>query len=255
MNMPAEQHQAPPNNVQRLPTAEESAFTLTVRKARALASSSLVPKEYQGEDGLPNVMIALEVADRIGASPLQVMQNLYVVHGKPSWSSTFLIATVNACGRFTPLRFETQGGDDPTADGYRVRAVAKDKDTSELCEGTWITWAMVRAEGWHSKSGSKWKTMPEQMFRYRAAAFWTRLFAPELSLGIHTADEMQDTFTGTVVNQPSNADLDGLAERLRQRAIEHDAPAAEPEAEPEAPAKPPECDPDTGEVLPDDLQG
>lgn len=200
-------------------TDAEVAFALNVRKAKALSQSTLAPKEYQGESGLPNVFIALEIAERIGASPLQVMQNLYIVNGKPGWSSSFLIATVNACGRFTPLRFEVQGGDDPFADTYRVRAHAKDKETGELCVGSWITWAMVKAEGWHSKSGSKWKTMPEQMFMYRAAAFWTRAYAPEQSLGIQTSDEVQDTTHVTVHSaQRGDAALEELGEKLKQRA-------------------------------------
>lgn len=221
----------------------ESSFSLAVRKARAITSASMVPESYRGEANLGNAMIALEVAERIGASPLMVMQNLYVVHGRPSWSSTFLIATVNACGRFTPLRFETQGTD-PDADDYRVRAVAKDKESGEVCEGPWITWKMVKAEGWASKSGSKWKTIPALMFNYRAAAFWSRLFAPELSLGIHTADEVQDTFTVAPQSTVERADLADLQARLEQRgALEH-------KPEPKAP----QVDKDTGEVLPPDLQ-
>lgn len=247
----------PRQMVQR--TDAESAFALAVRKAKALTASSLAPKEYQGEKNLGNAMIALEVAERIGASPLMVMQNLYVVHGRPSWSSTFLIATVNACGRFTPLRFETIG-DDPEHDSYRVRAVAKDKESGEVCEGPWITWKMVKAEGWHSKSGSKWKTIPSLMFNYRAAAFWSRLFAPELSLGIHTADEMQDTYDAPV-RAVQREDLAELQEKLQQRAaLEHQAePAPEPEPEPadeHQPADEPahEVDPDTGEVIPAEVE-
>lgn len=194
----------------------ENAFALAIRKARAITSSTLVPENYRGENNLANAMIALEVAERIGAAPLLVMQNLYVVHGRPGWSSTFLIATVNGCGRFTPLRFEVQGTD-PEKDDYRVRAVARDRESDEVLNGTWITWKMVKAEGWEKKTGSKWKTMPEQMFMYRAAAFWTRMYAPELSLGIHTADEVNDTYGST--QAPQRADLDAFQERLEARAI------------------------------------
>ena len=205
---------------QRELTAAESSFALAVKQARALTASSLVPEAYRGEGNLGNAMIALEVAERIGASPLMVMQNLYVVHGRPSWSSTFLIATVNACGRFTPLRFEVVG-DDPESDGYRVRAVAKDKESGDVCEGPWITWKMVKAEGWAGKNGSKWKTMPSLMFNYRAAAFWSRLYAPELSLGMHTADEMQD-IADAPPRTPQRAEVLDLQQALIERgAIEH----------------------------------
>lgn len=235
-------------------TAEESAFALACKRARALTSSTIVPKEYQGEGNLANALIALEVAERIGASPLQVMQNLYVVHGRPSWSSTFLIATVNGCGRFTPLRFETQG-DDPEHDSYRVRAVAKDRESGEVLNGSWITWKMVKAEGWHSKTGSKWKTMPEQMFMYRAASFWTRMYAPELSLGIHTADEVADTFGPAQASQPQRADLADLQTRLQQRAaLEHRPEQDAVTEEATDDERPLAVDPDTGEVLPPELQ-
>lgn len=221
---------------QREPTPAESSFALTVKQARALAASALVPKSYQGGEGLANVMVALEIAQRIGASPLSVMQSLHVIQGRPSWSASFLIATVNACGRFSPLRFEVEG-DDPTAKTYRVRAHAKDKDGGEHCQGPWITWAMVDAEGWSSKPGSKWKTMPALMFMYRAAAFWTRVYAPELSLGIHTAEEVQDF--ATQQQAPQRADLATLEARLIERGtIEHKAETV---------------DTTTGEILPNPM--
>lgn len=216
------------------PFADAGSFETAQRIGKALASSSLVPEAYRGPDKLPNVLIALEVAHRIGASPLAVMQSLYIVQGRPSWSASFLIATVNACGRFTPLRFETVG-DDPDAKTYRVRAIAKDKESGDVCEGPWITWKMVDAEGWSGKSGSKWKSMPALMFMYRSAAFWTRVYAPELSLGMQTAEEVQDVYATTTVSEPRSADVADLQKRLQDRAqaaighdpaavIEHDAP-------------------------------
>ena len=163
----------------------EAHYQLRRRQAVDYAKSSLVPEQYRNNPA--NVMIAMEIADRIGASHLAVMQQLYIVKGKPSFSSQFLIATVNSCGRFTPIRFEIKG-DDPARDDYRVRAVATDVKTGDELKGTWITWAMVKAEKW----GEKWKSMPEQMFQYRAATFWTRLYAPEVSMGLSTREELHD---------------------------------------------------------------
>lgn len=190
------------------------AMTARVREASALAKSSLVPEAYR--DNPANVMIAMEMAQRIGASVMSVMQNLHVIHGKPSFSSTFLIATVNACGRFSPMRFRFDG----EGDEYGCRAVATDIKTGEECIGPKITLAMVKAEKWLDKNGSKWKTMPELMYTYRAAAFWTRIYAPELSLGMHTDDEVQDfapapVATVTQITRPS-----------RPRSLEALAPAA-----------------------------
>lgn len=165
-------------------------FELIQRIAKGFSTSDLVPKQYQGN--LANCMIALDMAERMGASPLMVMQSLYVVHGTPSWAAKFLIATVNACGKYSSLRYEWKGKEG--ADDYGCRAWAIEKATGERLDGIWVTWKMVKAEGWDAKNGSKWRTMPDQMFVYRAASFWVRAYAPELSMGLNTAEETEDIF-------------------------------------------------------------
>lgn len=118
---------------------------------------------------------------------MAVMQNLHVIHGRPSWSSTFIISALNSCGRFSPLRFEMNG----EGDKRTCKAWATDK-TGERLEGPEISIDMAKAEGWYGKNGSKWKSMPELMLRYRAAAFFGRLYAPDVLNGMHAAEEVQD---------------------------------------------------------------
>lgn len=164
-------------------------FELLQRVAKAFASSSLVPAHYQ--NNVANCMIALNLARRLGADELMVMQNLYIVHGNPGWSSKFLIASVNTCGRFETLRYEWRGTEG--SDDFGCRAWTIEKSTGERLNGTWIDWKMVKAEGWNKKSGSKWLTMPDQMFVYRSAAFWQRAYAPEISMGLSSQEELIDT--------------------------------------------------------------
>lgn len=183
-------------------------FELAQRAAKLLASSSLVPKDYQGN--LPNCVIALNMAARVGADPLMVMQNLVIVHGRPTWSSQFLIATVNTCGRFSALRYEffgKQGTDD-----WGCRAWAIEKATGEKLVGTDITIAIAKKEGWFGKNGSKWQSIPQQMLMYRAGSWWTRAYAPELSMGLHTADEMVDVYDAEIA---SDGTYQVTAESLR----------------------------------------
>lgn len=164
----------------------KNSFEHAQRVAKMLSTSNLIPEQYR--NNIQNTMIALEMANRIGASPLMVMQNLYIVHGKPSWSSTFIIAGINSCGKFSPLRFEIEG----EGDKLSCYAWAYDKSTGDKLTGPKITMQMAKDEGWLTKNGSKWKTMPELMIRYRAAAFFGRLYAPELMMGMHTVDEIED---------------------------------------------------------------
>jgi len=184
-------------------------FELMQRIANAFSKSDLVPKQYLGN--LPNCMIALDMARRIGANPLMVMQNLYVVHGTPGWSSKFLIATINGCGRFSALRYEWRG--EPNQPDYGCRAWAVERETGERLDGIWVDWKMVNAEGWAAKNGSKWKTMPDQMFIYRAAAFWQRAYAPDLGMGLQTEEEIRDVYEARPAgNGTFTTDLDALRE-------------------------------------------
>jgi hypothetical protein len=184
-------------------TAETQAFELVQRQAKMLSASTLVPKEFQGNMG--NCAIALNIAKRLGADPFMVIQNIDIIHGRPSFRATFLIAMVNASGRFTPLQFRMSG----EGASRSCVAWAKDKETGDVIEGTEITMAMAKAEGWSTKSGSKWVTMPEQMLRYRAAAFFARIYAPDITLGMQTSEEMRDiepvrNVTPAVRSEPIN---------------------------------------------------
>ncbi|UXY55359.1 hypothetical protein [Pseudomonas tohonis] len=207
-------------------------FELMQRIAKAFSSSNLVPKHYLGN--LPNCMIALDMARRIGANPLMVMQNLYVVHGTPGWSSKFLIATVNTCGRYSTLRYEwvgTKGKDD-----YGCRAWAIERETGERLDGIVVDWAMVKAEGWSSKSGSKWMTMADQMFIYRSAAFWQRAYAPDLGMGLVTEEEIRDTYDAQRSHDGSfSVDLDSLRDTTPPPVVDTETGEIL-EPEPEAPA-------------------
>lgn len=176
--------------------ASERNFEAAQRIASVLQTASLVPKQYHGKENIGNCIIAMELANRIGASVFMVMQNLDIIHGRPGWRSTFLIATVNAKGKFTPLRFKFVGK--RGQDDWGCYCVANDRETGEPCEGATIDITMAKAEGWYGRTSrdggaaSKWPTMPQQMLMYRAAAFWVRIYAPEVALGLRTADELQD---------------------------------------------------------------
>lgn len=168
--------------------AGRDAFELAQRMARCLAESDLVPQQYRGN--LPNCILALEMSQRMGANPLMVMQNLNLIRGKPSWAAVFVIAGVNTCGRFSALRYALSGKEG--ADERACIAYATDIASGERLDGPAVSLAMAKAEGWYNREGSKWRTMPEVMLRYRAATFFSRLYAPELTMGMRTADELED---------------------------------------------------------------
>jgi len=195
---------------------EAKMFELAQRKAQIYAKSTLVPKEYQNNIG--NVLIATNMASRMRADTMMVMQNLHVIHGRPGWSSQFLIACFNTCGRFSAIRYVFTGK--PGTDDFGCHAECTELATGEVISGTCVTMRMAKDEGWASKAGSKWKTMPEQMMRYRAATFLIRTTAPEIGMGLLTADEIRDV---EPVRTSGRITLQQLQEQAEQVAEEEEA--------------------------------
>jgi len=197
------------------------AFEEAQRIAKALASSTLIPQQFQGQAGYANCLVALNISRRMGMDPLMVMQNLHIIHGRPSWSSQFIIGLINGCGRFSPLRYDISG----KGDTLSCAAVATEIKTGEELRGPEVTMAMAKKEGWATKAGSKWITMPDLMIRYRSAAFWGRLYIPELLVGIQTQEEVIDVEQVTVMTEPAAAArLDDLNAKITtpEVAVESD---------------------------------
>ncbi len=175
----------------------DNGFKLMQRVGNMLASSSLVPDDYKGN--MPNCVIALDMANRLGANPLMVMQNLYIVYGRPGWSAQFMIATFNQNPDFSAIRYEFKG--EEGQDSWACRACATEKSTGEILKGAWVSIGLAKREGWFSKKTkkgepmtSKWQTMPEQMLMYRAASWFIRAYAPEIAMGLQTTEEIKDTY-------------------------------------------------------------
>lgn len=162
-------------------------FIMAMQMAKALASSTIVPQTFQKNEA--NCLIAIEQAQRLRVSPMMVMQNLHVIQGRPSWSSKFLIAAINNSGKFD---MELQFEEVRDKDGKPFSCTAWTTKNGRKVNGMTVDMDMAKEEGWLSKNGSKWKTMPQLMLRYRAASFFSSLNCPELTMGLYTREEMQD---------------------------------------------------------------
>jgi hypothetical protein len=243
-------YQAAPLAASLFATAD--AFEQAQRAGKLLAASDLIPKQFQ--NNIPNCVVAMEMASRIGASPFAVLQNLYVVHGRPAWSAQFLIAMVNSSRRYSPLQFQITTGEQRTIEiqfdrweGYGDKrtkktvtqkhtyrdmscvAYANSLATGERVEGIPVSMDMAIAEGWLAKDGSKWLTMPDVMIRYRAASFFAKLYAPDLTMGMQTMEELND--------MPQERNITPAPTMQAGPAIQPATVADAPDAEP-LPAKP-----------------
>lgn len=186
-------------------------FNQMVRVSSALSRSTLVPQNYQGKP--EDCLIAFDMANRMGINPLFVMQNLYVVKGKPAWSGQACMALINASHRFVNVKhnyFGTEGKDD------RGCFVSADRaDTGEHLEGVKVTMQMAKNEGW--TSNPKWRNMPELMLAYRSAAFFARVYCPDMLMGCQTDDEVNDVQRGS-----DNVNLSKKLDKALGKKVEED---------------------------------
>ena len=164
----------------------QNSFEYEQRQAKSLCESNLVPQSYQGQKGLPNCLVALEMSKRMNLSPLTVMQNLNIIHGTPSWSAQFISSQILGCGRFTNFDYIVSG----QGETLEVQCIAKRVEDQKIVKGTPVSMKMARLEGW--TRNSKYQSMPELMLRNRAATFFGRQYIPDLLLGVLTSEEVVD---------------------------------------------------------------
>jgi hypothetical protein len=174
-------------------------FEQCQRVATMLSRADFVPAAFRNNVG--NCMIALDLADRMKAHPIMLMQTMYVVHGKPGFEGKFVSALINNSGRYDgKLKYEWKGEKGKATWGCRAWSILKDSE--ERVNGPWVDWEMVRAEGWDKKQGSKWLTMPEIMFMYRAASFFGKAHDSDLLMGMSTLEELEDIGSQDLVRGP-----------------------------------------------------
>ncbi len=186
--------------------------------AQALSKATIIPKAYQGNPA--NVFVALSTAAQLGVGPLEVMQNLHVIHGSPSFSAKYAIAMANRIGPFEgPIKFDIQHAPMPA-----VTAYANVKGSGERVEFK-VDMEMATKEGW--TKNSKYKTMPTLMLSYRAATLLIRLYCPEVLLGLHTSEELHDVRAArTVIPTALEAEqeLQAAGQQVEQVAAADNSP-------------------------------
>lgn len=162
-------------------------FNLAFKLAGFLSQSDLIPQNYQNKQG--NCLIAIDMANRMGISPMTVMQNSQIVRGKFSWTGSACKAMIDGCGRFRkPTKYIEVGKKGDDSWGFYLEGETKD---GSIVKGVEVTVAMAKAEGWYSQN-KKWSSLTELMLKYRAAAFFMRTECAGLAMGFLTSEEIED---------------------------------------------------------------
>lgn len=179
---------APQANASLAMLMDPQRFDHLLRVGKLLAASPLFPAHLSGgsaDKALANAVLVLNMANRLNEDPLTVGQNIYFVGGRPGWNTTYLIAKANQHGVFRdPIDWEVKG----KGEALSVTAFAILRGTGKRVQVT-LDMETAKKEGW--TKNPKYQSIPEQMLRYRTAAFMIRLYCPEVMVGVPAAVEVE----------------------------------------------------------------
>lgn len=206
--------------------SDPATFEHAQRVAKVYAASSLIPEHLRGN--VADCLIALQIARRLNEDPLTVLQNIYVVSGRPGFKTEYMISRARRSGVFKgPITWRTAGQGDTLA----VTAVAILADTGEEIAVT-TDMRMAKAEQW--TRNPKYASMPEHMLRWRSAAMLIRLYAPEVMIGVPIIEEVEMApaqMRDVTPARSIGAALDAFSLASEKRAAEEARVEPETEAE------------------------
>lgn len=201
--------------------------------AEVISKSSIVPKDYQGNPG--NVLVAIQWGMEIGLAPLQAMQNIAVINGRPSLWGDAMLALCKA----SPLCEYVTETIDGEGDAMTAVCVAKRRgDPSPVVRE--FSMADAKKAALYGKQGP-WQQYPKRMLQMRARGYCLRDAFPDVLKGMAVAEEETDkvvsgTSETTGPARPASAAAADLNSRLNIVV-----PV-------EAPPPPADMNPETGEV-------
>jgi hypothetical protein len=185
-------------------------FRLLKEYAELLASSSFVPKDYIKQAG--NIIIAIQMGDEVGLPPLQALQNISSINGRPSvWGD----AALALCQSSAQYESVTETFDEAT---MTATCIAKRRGEPNAVVRTFSIEDAKQAKLWN-KPGP-WSDYPKQMLRMRARSFALRTAFADVLKGIAIAEEQADVVTNSApppfvaesIQVPTDKGLSGIAQ-------------------------------------------
>ena len=201
---------------------DAGSFEHLYRVAKAFSMSGMVPQHYQGKPEA--CMVALMLAEQLGESPMLIFQEMVTINGRPSTSARFAIARANRSGL---LKGTITWASNGTGEALEVQAKATLAETGEAITSV-VTMKEAAADGW--TKNPKYRSMPEQMLRWRSATRLINLYIPEVLFGLGVREEEQQPIERVNVRQEAPAPSASIAElNAAIQATPAPAPAAEPQ--------------------------
>lgn len=154
-----------------------------MRLAETLAQSTMIPRDYQRNPA--NCLVAIQWGSEIGLGPLQAMQNVAVINGRPSVWGDAAAALVKGHPAYEWMREGVSGDGDARVGWCEIKRRGHDPERREFSV------AQAKKAGLWGKAGP-WQSYPDRMLQLRARGFALRDVFPDALRGVITAEEAQD---------------------------------------------------------------
>lgn len=150
-----------------------------IRFAEMLSKAEIVPKDFQGKAG--NILVAIQWGMELGLQPMQAMQNIAIINGRPSlWGD----AVIALCKGSPACEYIVEEVTDSAA-------ICKVKRKGEPEQSRTFTMEDAQRAGLKGKSGP-WSQYPKRMMQMRARSWALRDVFPDVLRGMPVAEEQMD---------------------------------------------------------------
>jgi hypothetical protein len=225
------------------------------RLAQMMAKSDLVPKSFRNHP--EDVLVAIQLGTEIGFAPMQALQSIAVINGRPSvWGDGFLaLIMASPLYRDHEEFYEVDG---QRVDGLNAEALKKDT-TAAVCT-FWrrgkpepvtrrFTIGQAKKAQLFGKDGP-WQLYPDRMLLMKARSWAGRDGFPDLLRGIRTAEEALDE--REIVDVPLVREVRRVSETSEgsDQRVGTGGDRREPPPAPSIATEAERVDETTGEVLP-----
>lgn len=182
-----------------VPVLAPTSFAELLQFAQMAAKSQLVPRDYRGRP--EDILLAVQLGSEVGLRPLQALQNIAVINGRPCVWGDALPALCKASSVYADLIETWEHEDDPE----RLTAVCTAKRHGSTPVTACFSVQDAKRAGLWSKDGP-WRTYPRRMLQMRARSFALRDAFPDVLKGLITIEEAQDIPTRGVATPRGTAE-------------------------------------------------
>lgn len=184
-----------------------TSFAEAMEFSKVIATSDLAPKDFKNKPG--NIIVAIQMGNEIGLNPMQALQNISIINGRPCVWGDAALALVQASPNFENIQ--------ETVDDNQAVCIIKRRDQTEHTE-IFTKQDAINAGLWN-KVGP-WKQYPKRMMQMRARGFALRNKFADVLMGLNIAEEVRDYIDVTPAHENASSEISEVKHTIEYAGVD-----------------------------------